>query len=86
MSKPPLPLLRSRSAEAWPIQVLPARAREPDSALDLADPHRERPAVDVGAPGDVADRDLTGRDVRLQRVDAIQLDPTRCHVQLALAN
>ena len=64
---------------------LPARTREPDSAVDLADPQRERPAVDVGAPGDVADRDLTGRDARLQRVDAVQLDLTRCQVQLALA-
>jgi hypothetical protein len=51
---------------------LPARVREFDRALDLADPHRERPAVNGGAPGDVADRGLTGRDVRLQRVDAIQ--------------
>ena len=51
----------------------------------LADPHHESPAVDVGPPGDVADRDLTGCDVRLQRVDAVQLDLTRCHVQLAPA-
>jgi hypothetical protein len=34
----------------------------------------------------VADRDLPGRDARLQRVDAVQLDLTRCQVQLALAN
>jgi DNA-binding SARP family transcriptional activator len=63
----------------------PARARNPDRALDLTDPHRERPTVHVGTPGDMADRDLTGRDVRLQCVDAVQLDLTRCHVQLALA-
>jgi len=65
---------------------LPAGARDPDRALHLADPHRERPAVDVGAPRDVGDRDLTGRDVRPQRVDAIQLDPSRRHMQLALAD
>jgi hypothetical protein len=34
----------------------------------------------------VADRDLTGRNARLERVDAVQLDPTRCQVQLALAD
>ena len=67
MSKLPLALLRSRSAEAWPIRTCP---RAPSMSA---------------RPGDVADRDVTGRDVRLQRVDAIQLDPTRCHVQLALA-
>jgi hypothetical protein len=33
----------------------------------------------------MADRDLAGRDVCLQRADAVKLDPTRCHVQLALA-
>ena len=33
----------------------------------------------------LADRDLTGRGVGLQRVDAIELDPPRCHVQLAFA-
>src|SRR5262249_13314249 len=65
---------------------LPARAREPDSALNLADPHRERPAVDAGASGDMTDRDLTGRDARLQRVDAVQLDLTRGPVQLAKAD
>ncbi|MBO0813726.1 MAG: hypothetical protein J2P30_01015 [Actinobacteria bacterium] len=54
----------------------PAGALDPDSALDLGDPYRERPTVDAGAPADVADRDLTGRDVRLQRVDAIQ--PAMC--------
>ena len=64
---------------------LPARAREPDCALGLADPHHESPTVDVGAPGDVADRDLTGCDVRLQCIDVVQLDLTRCHVQLARA-
>ena len=64
---------------------LPARVRELDGALDLADPHRERRTVDVGGSGDVADRDLAGRDVGLQRVDAIELDLSRCHVQLALA-
>ena len=63
-----------------------AGTRDPDRGFDLADPYRERPAVDVGAPGDVADRDLTGRDVRPQRVDAIQLDLTRCQVQVALAD
>jgi hypothetical protein len=64
---------------------LPARAGEPDSAPGLADPYRDGAAFDVGAPGDVADRDLTSRDVRVQRVDAVQLDPTLRHVQLALA-
>jgi hypothetical protein len=34
----------------------------------------------------VADHDLTGRDARLQRVDAVQLDLARCQVQLALAD
>ena len=85
MSNPPLALLRSRSAEAWPIQVCPPELDELDGALDLADPQRERGTVDGGAPGDVADRDLAGSDVRLQCVDAIELDLTRCHVQLALA-
>jgi len=33
----------------------------------------------------MADRDLTGRDVGLQCVDAIELDLARCQVQLALA-
>jgi hypothetical protein len=51
---------------------VPARTREPDSSLDLADPQRERPAVDVGAPGNVADRDLTGRDARLQYLERLR--------------
>jgi len=48
----------------------PARVREPHRAGDLADPHRERVTVDGGASVDVADRDVTGRDVRRQPVDA----------------
>ncbi len=63
---------------------LPARVREPDRT-DLADPQLERRTVDGGAPGDVPDRDLTGGDVRLQGVDAIQPDLTRGQVQLARA-
>jgi hypothetical protein len=51
----------------------------------LTDPDLPAHTIDVGTPGDVADRDLAGGDVRLQGVDAIQRDPTRCHVQLALA-
>ena len=64
---------------------LPTRARELDGVLDLVDPYGERRTVDGGALGDAADRDLTGRDVGLQCADAIELDPARCHVQLALA-
>jgi hypothetical protein len=64
---------------------LPTRARELDGVLDLADPQRERRTVDVGTLGDAADRDFPGSDVCLQCADAIELDPTRCHVQLALA-
>jgi len=64
---------------------LPARGREPDRTVDLADPQRERRSVDVGTSGDVPDRDLTGGDARRQCVDAVQLDLTRCHVQLARA-
>ena len=63
---------------------LSGRGPQPGSTLDLADPHGDRLAFDVGAPGDVDDRDLTARDVCLQGVDAIQVDAARCHVQVAL--
>jgi len=44
-----------------------------DDARDLADPHPARAALDGGGPGDVL------------RGDVVELNLSRCHVQLAVA-
>jgi hypothetical protein len=71
---------------AWTATLLPEVAGSSGAGTELRTAPRSLLAsTSAAVPGDVADRDLTGRDVRLQCIDAVQVDLARCQVQLARA-